>query len=287
VINPYDRNNPVWKHLTDHLARRSINAIPGIRKGTTMSQRRIFIAGNWKMYKTSAETTEYIQRFKSLLTGEPAVDITVAPPFPALEAAVTAASDSPIKIAAQNVFWESEGAYTGEVSVNMLKSINVSQVIIGHSERRQHFKETDRTVNKRVKAALAGDLQPIICIGETLEEREAEKTFEILKRQINGALENVPADDFKRVVFAYEPVWAIGTGKTATPEIAQDAHAFIRAQFEKLYDKNLANEVRILYGGSVKPGNAADLMAQLDIDGALVGGASLKPDVFIEIVNYR
>ena len=252
---------------------------------TQKTNRRPFIAGNWKMFKTPSETTDYINSFKSLLSPELEVDITLAPPFTALEAAVGAASGTPIAIAAQNVFWETEGAFTGEVSALMLKSMNVSQVIIGHSERRQLFGETDETVNRRLHAALAAGLLPIFCVGETLDERESGQTFQVLARQIQNGLANIDPLRIEGMTVAYEPVWAIGTGRTATPAIAQEAHAFIRQLLASIYNKEVANLVRVLYGGSVKPENAAELMNQPDIDGALVGGASLKPDVFIRIVN--
>lgn len=254
---------------------------------TMENQRRILAAGNWKMFKTAAETREYIERFKELLPPQPSVDITLAPPFTALESAVQAAAGSPIKIAAQNVFWEPEGAYTAEISVGMLTALGLEQVIIGHSERRQYFGETDETVNRRVKAALAGGMTPIVCIGETLEQREAGQTNQVLETQVRGGLAGIDRAEAERLILAYEPVWAIGTGKTATPDMAQEAHAFIRGNLENLFDKSLANGLRILYGGSVKPENAAALLGQPDIDGGLVGGASLKPEVFIGIINYK
>ena len=252
-------------------------------EGTT---RRPLIAGNWKMHKTAAEAVQFIDRLKDLLPDQPAVDVMLAPPFTALEAAVGAAADAPISIAAQNVFWEPSGAFTGEVSVGMLTAIGVSQVLIGHSERRQYFGETDETVNRRVQAALAGGLAPVVCIGETLEEREAERTFDVLSRQLTQGLAGLDEAGAARLIVAYEPVWAIGTGKTATAEIAQEAHAFIRKTLAETFNKALANSIRILYGGSVKPENASELMAQPDIDGALVGGASLKPDVFFGIISF-
>ncbi len=254
---------------------------------TAAKGRRPFIAGNWKMFKTVGETSDFIGEFRKLLPEAPDADVALAPPFPCLETAVRAAAGSPVAIAAQNVFWEAEGAFTGEVSVGMLKSLGVNMVIIGHSERRQYFGETDQTVNRRIKAALSGGLAPILCLGETLEQRESGRTFSVLAAQFSGAMDGVSPADAARITLAYEPVWAIGTGKTATPEMAQEVHAFLRREFEKLFDKSLANDVRILYGGSVKPDNAADLMAQPDIDGALVGGASLKADVFAKILRYK
>ncbi|MEW5724887.1 MAG: triose-phosphate isomerase [Thermodesulfobacteriota bacterium] len=248
--------------------------------------RRPLIAGNWKMYKTAAEAVDYINRLKGMLPADLKVDVALAPPCPARAAAGRAAAGSPIALAAQNVFWEAEGAYTGEVSVGMLQALGVTLVIIGHSERRQYFGETDETVNRRTKAALAGGLRPIVCLGETLEQREAGRTFPVIEAQVQGGLAGFDPGDAGRIVIAYEPVWAIGTGRTATPETAQEVHALIRGLLEKKYDKALANNLRILYGGSVKPENAADLMAQPDIDGALVGGASLKPEAFLGIIDY-
>ena len=248
--------------------------------------RRVLIAGNKKMHKTAAETSDFIKQLAAMLPQKPNVDITLAPPFTALETAVRTAGGMPITIAAQNVYWEEKGAFTGEVSVEMLTCLGVEQVIIGHSERRQFFGETNKTVNLKVKAAIKGGLAPIMCIGETLEEREAEKTLAVLETQVTEGTAGLSPEEASKLIVAYEPIWAIGTGKTATPAMAQDAHAFIRKLFEKIFNKELANRLRILYGGSVKPDNAADLMAMEDIDGALVGGASLKPDVFIGIIKY-
>lgn len=253
----------------------------------TSKGRRILVAGNWKMYKTGAEAAEYIEQLKKLLTPDLSVDVTLAPSFTALNAAQEAAQGSPISIAAQNVFWEEEGAFTGEISPAMLTSMGIKQVIIGHSERRQYFGETDETVNRRVKAALAGGLTPIVCIGETLDEREAGQTFKVLETQLQTGLKEIDNDAAQSLIVAYEPIWAIGTGKTATPEMAQEAHKFIRETLEKRFDKGLVSSLRILYGGSVKPENAAELLTQPDIDGGLVGGASLKPDVFYGIINYK
>ncbi|MBU2548186.1 MAG: triose-phosphate isomerase [Proteobacteria bacterium] len=251
------------------------------------AKRRPFIAGNWKLFKTAAETVQYIRALKKLMKKGPEVDVALAPPFTALESAVKAASGSTIAIAAQNVFWEEEGAFTGEIAPGMLKALSVGLAIVGHSERRQYFGETDQTVNRRIKAALAAGLDAIVCIGETLEEREGKKTKRVLSSQISKGLAGLTREDGLRLTIAYEPVWAIGTGKTATPDMAQDAHQYIRRQLEKIFDKKVANSVRIQYGGSVKPDNAAELMAQPDIDGALVGGASLKPDVFFKIINFK
>ncbi|MDY6851923.1 MAG: triose-phosphate isomerase [Thermodesulfobacteriota bacterium] len=251
------------------------------------TDRRIFIAGNWKMHKTPAEAEDFISRLVAMLPRDPGVDVALAPPFPALEASVRAAAGSPVSIAAQNVFWEKEGAFTGEVSVGMLKALGVGLVIIGHSERRQLFGETDETINRRVKAALDGDLAPIVCVGETLDQREAEQTFQVLKTQLISGLAGLDQAAAKRLTIAYEPVWAIGTGRTATPDMARQVHFFLREKLAELFDKRLANNIRILYGGSVKPENTADLMAQPDIDGALVGGASLKAEVFQKIIMFK
>lgn len=248
--------------------------------------RKPLIAGNWKMFKTALETVEYIEKLKNLLQDMLNVDVTLAPPFTSLDAAVKAADGSIIKIAAQNVFWEEKGAFTGEIAAGMLKALNVAQVIIGHSERRQYFGETDETVNKRIKAALAAGLEPIVCVGETLEQREGGLTMDVIETQVKGALEGLSDQAAKRLILAYEPVWAIGSGRTATPEIAQKVHGNIREILSNIFNKGLANEIRILYGGSVKSENAASLMGQEDIDGALVGGASLKADDFIKIINF-
>ncbi|MBS3809184.1 MAG: triose-phosphate isomerase, partial [Desulfobacterales bacterium] len=210
-----------------------------------------------------------------------------APPATALTVVSKIIRDTPVGLGAQNLFWENEGAYTGEVSGPMLASAGCRYVIIGHSERRQYFGETDENVNRKIKAALAAGLVPVICVGETESEREAQKTFSILDKQMKNGLEGLTAEEFGGSVIAYEPVWAIGTGKTATADQAQEVHAWIREFLEKRFGKETAGATRILYGGSVKPGNIAELMALPDIDGALVGGASLKPDAFSEIINYK
>ena len=248
--------------------------------------RRPIIAGNWKMHKTQNETRSFIKDLAAKLPKRLKADVVVAPPFTALAAAVSAAAKTPVTVAAQNMHQEEKGAFTGEISASMLKALKVPQVIIGHSERRQYFKETNKTVGLKVKAALAAGLDPIICVGETLKQREAKETFKVLGAQVKAALAGVTAEETGRIVMAYEPVWAIGTGRTATPEIAQEAHAFIRKELAKCFDKALANSIRILYGGSVKPDNASELMAQPDVDGALVGGASLKVEDFIGIIKF-
>jgi triosephosphate isomerase len=245
------------------------------------------IAGNWKMYKTSGEGAVFITKLAARVSGLDDREIVVAPPFTGLAAAAGAAASSNIRIAAQDMFWEDEGAFTGQVSPAMLADLGVSAVIIGHSERRQLFWETDADVQKKVPAALHHGLLPIVCIGETEIEREAGETEEVLSRQLAAALVLVQADDARRVAVAYEPIWAIGTGKTATPEIAQEAGAFIRQKLVDGAGEDAAGAVRILYGGSVRPDNIDELMAQPDIDGALVGGASLKVESFARIVRFE
>lgn len=252
-----------------------------------MGERRPFIAGNWKMYKTGEEAVELVDKLKDHVAGVEDVDVAVAPPFTALTVVADRLRGSVIQLAAQNLHWESEGAYTGEISPGMLLSAGCKYVIIGHSERRQYFGETNATVNRKIKAALAHNMVPIFCIGESLEEREAEKTFSVLDKQVSEGLESIAADDFKKIIIAYEPVWAIGTGKTASNDQAQEAHHFIRKRVSDLYGKDIANVVRILYGGSVKPDNIAGLMAQPDVDGGLVGGASLAASSFAEIVKFK
>jgi len=248
--------------------------------------RRPVIAGNWKMYKTQAETCAFFRAFPPLVAGSQHCDILVAPPFTALAVAVEAAQGSSIGIAAQNMHWEREGAFTGEISARMLVECGCRAVIIGHSERRQYFGETDDSVNRKIKAALEVGLIPIVCVGETLSEREGDLTHTVLQRQFEGAFAALTAEDFSRILLAYEPIWAIGTGRTATPEIAGKVHGHLRELASARFSSELATTLRILYGGSVKPDNIAGLMAQPDIDGALVGGASLDPQSFARIVNY-
>jgi triosephosphate isomerase len=238
------------------------------------------------MYKTVAQTVQFFDEFKPLVRGASHCEIVICPTFPALAAAVETARGSDIHIGAQNLHWENEGAFTGEVSGPMIAAAGCSHVLVGHSERRQFFSETDATVNKRLFAALKAGLTPIACVGETLAERDGGKTEAVLIQQLEGGLAALTAADFSRIIIAYEPVWAIGTGRVATPEIAAEAHAVIREKTARLFGPELAAAVRILYGGSVKPDNAAGLMACPEIDGALVGGASLKPDSFAAIVNY-
>jgi triosephosphate isomerase len=253
-------------------------------------KRRPMIAGNWKMYKMQEQTREFFKKFRPLVADSTHADIVVAPPFTAIAAAVDAARGSNIRIAAQNAYWEKEGPFTGEISMPMVSEAGCAAVIIGHSERRQFFGETDEGVNKKLKAALAANLIPIVCVGESLAQREQNETNQVLKTQLEGAFVGLHSalteDAFSRILLAYEPVWAIGTGKTATPAIAAEVHQHLRELAEKIFSKGHAEILRILYGGSVKPGNIAGLMAQEDIDGALVGGASLDAQSFAAIVNF-
>lgn len=242
------------------------------------------LAANWKMHKTIAEAVAFTEAFLPLAADADHAEIVVAPPFTALAAVAAACHGSNVAAAGQDVHWEDHGAFTGEVSVAMLAEADASHVIIGHSERRQLFGETDETVNRKAQAALAGGLIPIVCVGETLDQREAGETEAVLDRQIAGSLAGLDAAQIGTIIVAYEPVWAIGTGRTATPEQAQAAHAHIRGRLAGLADGDAAGRCRLLYGGSVKPGNAAELAAQADVDGALVGGASLDPESFAQIV---
>ncbi len=247
--------------------------------------RTLMIAGNWKMHKTNSEALQLANQIKIKTTSVQHTEIVICPPFTALSAVGEVIKESRVALGAQNMFWEAQGAFTGEISASMLKSCGVKHVIIGHSERRQYFGETDQTVNKRLKAVLENGLHAIVCVGETLEERESDRVMEVISRQVSGAFTGVSAEAAGRIVIAYEPVWAIGTGKTATPEQAQEVHAAIRAMIEKSYGAAVAEDMRILYGGSVKPANAEALLKQADIDGALVGGACLQADTFIPIIQ--
>jgi len=244
------------------------------------------IAANWKMYKTPEQTTEFFREFLPMVADHTRDEIVVCPAFIGLRAAVEAASGSNVAIGAQNVHWEKEGAFTGEVSVGMLSAIGVAHVIIGHSERRQYFNETDDTVNRKLKTALENGFTPIVCLGEVLEEREAGLTEDVLRRQCTRAFHGISARKAAKLAIAYEPVWCIGTGKTATPQMASDAHQVIRHEAEKAFGKEFAEGLRILYGGSVKPDNVSALMGEEEIDGALVGGASLEAEGFAKIVKY-
>jgi triosephosphate isomerase len=244
------------------------------------------MAGNWKMFKTPAETTAFFEKFRPLVESSTHCEIVICPSFTSLAAAVEAAKGSPIGIGSQNIAWAKEGAFTGEISAAMLRAVGVTYTIVGHSERREYFGETDATVLKRTLAALEGGFTPIVCIGERLEERESGQTEKVLVSQCQGGICGLTAAQFAKIVIAYEPVWAIGTGKTATPEIAADAHRCIRNEVREKFGKEAADAVRILYGGSVKPDNVKTLMAQPEIDGSLVGGASLDPVSFASIVNF-
>jgi triosephosphate isomerase (TIM) len=248
--------------------------------------RKKLIAANWKMYKTPDQTRDFFREFLPLVAGHTRDEIVVCPPFLDLPAALEGAKGSSVAIGAQNVHWKAEGAFTGETSVLQLLALGVTNVIIGHSERRQYFGETDDTVNLRLKTALEAGFTPICCIGEVLEEREAGATDDVLRRQCTRAFHAISAKKAAKLVIAYEPVWAIGTGKTATPVIAAEAHAVIRNEVTRIFGEDFAAKLRILYGGSVKPDNAAALMAEEEIDGALVGGASLDPKSFSAIVKY-
>ena len=244
------------------------------------------MAANWKMYKTPDQTREFFRDFLPLVAGHARDEIVVCPPYIDLAEAMEAVKGSSVAIGAQNVHWKEEGAFTGEISAAMLLALGVKHVIVGHSERRQYFGETDDTVNIRLKAALEAGLMPICCVGEVLEEREAGLTDDVLRRQCVRAFHAISAKKAAKMVVAYEPVWAIGTGKTATPEIAAEAHAVIRREATEIFGEEFSSKLRILYGGSVKPENAATLMAQEEIDGALVGGASLDAKSFAAIVKY-
>jgi triosephosphate isomerase len=245
------------------------------------------IAGNWKMFKSIGESVALVDELKGLVVKTRNVEIVVAPVFTALSRVSDALSGSNINLAAQDCFWEEEGAYTGEVAPKLLKDAGCSHVIIGHSERRQYFGETDATVNKKMKTAVSAGLTAIVCVGETLEERESGRTFSVIETQIQNSLAGISAETAAQLIIAYEPVWAIGTGKTASDDQAQEVHFFIRGLITRLFSQVAADTVRILYGGSVKPDNVKGLMARADIDGALVGGASLKADSFAAIANFK
>ena len=247
--------------------------------------RRILIAGNWKMNKTATEAAALVTEIKRDVFDVDNVDILVCPPFTALAVVGDVVRDSNVSLGAQNMYFEDKGAYTGEISTAMLKDCGCTHVIIGHSERRTIFNESDETINKKVKKALEADLIPVLCIGEKLEEREANKTFEVITNQLEGDLADIDSDNIKKIIIAYEPVWAIGTGKTATSEQAQEAHAFIRNLIKEKYDSVVADGIIILYGGSMKPANVEELVSQPDVDGGLIGGASLEAASFVELVK--
>ena len=252
-----------------------------------MENRRPLIAGNWKMFKTCPEAVETARQLVKLIADNTTVDVMIAPPFTSLMPVSDVVKGSCVALGAQNLFWEPEGAYTGEISSAMLVSAGCSYVIIGHSERRQYFGETDITVNKKIKAAIKDNLIPVVCVGESEKERESNDTFSVLDKQVAKGLENLALSDLETLIIAYEPVWAIGTGKTATSKQAQEIHQYLRSLIEKNFGNNLANSVRILYGGSVKPDNIKELMLMPDVDGALVGGASLNAETFSKIVNFQ
>ena len=251
-----------------------------------MSDRRLLMAGNWKMFKTGDEAVETARSLKELVEEVTEVDIMIAPPYTALFQVGEVIKDSPIGLGGQNLYWESEGAFTGEVSATMLISAGCRYVIIGHSERRQFFGETDETVNRKIKTAITNNLVPVFCIGESEQERESELTFSVLDKQVKIGLQNIALDELATLIIAYEPVWAIGTGKTATSDQAQEVHAFLRTLLQQEYGHEFSGSVRILYGGSVKPENTAELMSMPDVDGALVGGASLDAVTFSKIVRF-
>jgi len=245
------------------------------------------IAGNWKMHLNSKEAADLAAAIKSGLDPDLKHEVLLAPTFTNLHAVKAALAGSKIILSSQDVAWEEKGAFTGAVSPSQLIDAGCTAAIIGHSERRKVFLETDEMINKKMRAAIKANLIPVLCIGETLEERESQKTYRVLETQLNGAFAGITAAEAAKVVIAYEPVWAIGTGKTATPDQAQDAHVFVRKQMERIYGKPYAEAVRVLYGGSVKADNVDELMAQPDIDGALVGGESLKADKFLRVIHFQ
>jgi triosephosphate isomerase len=247
--------------------------------------RTSFIAGNWKMFKTVVETVRYVKEFRNLVKDIADVEIVIAPPFTALHAAAEAARNSNVGIAAQDLHWEREGAFTGEISAPMIAESGAEYVIVGHSERRTLFGETDASVNRKIAAAFTGGLTPIVCIGETLDQRERSETFAVLDRQIRDGLDGITSDQLVQLVIAYEPVWAIGTGRNATPAQAAEAHGHIRKRLQQWFGTGPSELCRVVYGGSVKPENIRDLASQPDVDGALVGGASLDVRAFFDIVS--
>ncbi len=247
--------------------------------------RKKVIAGNWKMNKNLSESISLISGIKNNLPAELSSEVIVCPPYTSLETVHSLIKDTPIRLGAQNMHFEENGAFTGEISANMLKSVGCEFVILGHSERRHIFGETDKIINKKIQKAVSSGLKPIFCIGETLEEREDGNAFNVIEEQITKGLNGISPEDFSSITIAYEPVWAIGTGKTASPEQAQEIHKFVRELITKLYSQNHSENVIILYGGSVKPNNAASLLSENDIDGALVGGACLQAESFVQIIE--
>jgi len=268
------------------MSARSAKAARRTAENTDMSKfRKRIIAGNWKMNKSVADSKALAADIRLELADCREVDVVLCPPFTSLVVVGDETSDTQIKLGAQNMHWEGDGAYTGEISVNMLRSIYCHYVILGHSERREYFHETDEVVNKKVKAAIAGNLIPIVCVGETLEQRDARKQSKVVKSQLEKSLAGIEKDDLGKVIVAYEPVWAIGTGRTATPDQAQEMHAFVRTVLADMADEEVAQCMRLQYGGSMKPANAAELLAEPDIDGGLIGGASLEARAFVELVR--
>ncbi len=249
--------------------------------------RKPFLAGNWKMNMTVSDALDMVKVLKEQVADVQDRDIALCPNFTVIYPLAEACKGSPIAVGAQNIYWEAKGAFTGETSADMLKAAGATYVIIGHSERRQYFGETNETVNKRIKCALSNGLKVIMCCGEVLEEREAGNAESVVKDHLNGGLAGLSKSDFDAITIAYEPVWAIGTGKTATPDDADAMHAFIRSELEAMFDKDVAEKTRIQYGGSVKPSNVDELMAKPNIDGALVGGASLKAEDFARIITFK
>ncbi|MGC9323551.1 MAG: triose-phosphate isomerase [Desulfomonilia bacterium] len=250
--------------------------------------RKPLIAGNWKMFKTNGEAESFATDLKKRLVKlDDDREVLICPPYIYISRLAAAFAHTPVSVGSQNVFWEEQGAFTGEIGPAMLASIGATHVIIGHSERRQYFSETDETVNRRIKAALSASLTPIVCVGETLQQREQGQTFTVIHGQVTRGLSQLNKDQARGIVVAYEPIWAIGTGKTATPQIAQEVHAYIRGILSDLFGKEISDTTRILYGGSVKPDNIDALMAEEDIDGALVGGASLDAASFERIIRFR
>jgi len=247
--------------------------------------RKYLIAGNWKMNKNAAESAALVEEIVAAVGNETAVSAVVCPPFTSLDTVSKAASDSNVGVGAQNMYFEASGAFTGEISAEMLRHLRVDWVILGHSERRAIFGETDELINKKVIASLANSLKPILCVGETIEEREAGDTLKVVETQLTEGLKDIDEAKAEEVVIAYEPVWAIGTGKTATPEMAQEVHAYIRKLLNALFGEVKGEKIRILYGGSMKPENADELLAQKDIDGGLIGGASLKAAPFLSLIE--
>jgi triosephosphate isomerase len=262
----------------------NIRVLPAHHNYKGIQMRKKFIAGNWKMNLTPSASAKLAEEIREAASGQHHADVVVCPPFTSLDRVSRIVTGSNIRLGAQDMHWEDQGAFTGKISWDMLKDIGVEFVILGHSEQRTYFNETNQTVNKKSRKALDTGLIPIVCVGETLDEREKNRTNDVVRAHVLGAFEGISRDQARSCVIAYEPVWAIGTGRNATPEQAQDVHAFIRGLLKEMYDGMLATEIRILYGGSMKADNAAGLLAKPDIDGGLIGGASLKSDSFTGII---